>query len=292
MKAFDRLRVLFARRGDQHHVDLPAHPHATPFPASEVVDTEEEERLWAVLREDPNDVLAFARLAEIVRVRAAEGHPVSDRARAADDAVWSLAEELAHSGRAWFPLVELARLSIHDDREMALRRLATAAERDPSGDALATGLLMLRDAGLPGDALNLGVGHWRPREHDLEAGRQMVEAAVEAGRVGEARRHLEALGLHPDAGRAAALRAELERLIALGPAHEGHTPPPATPAPPRTPTDLSLQDTPGPEYGSGPASGAIRLGPPDVVDVREDVLDVSGSDVATEAPPRKRFRRP
>lgn len=184
----------------------------------DLVDANEESngaeaRLWALLREDPNDVRAFARLAEIVRRNAGEDPPVGDQQRAADDAVWALAEELAHSGRAWYPLIELARLSVHDDREAALRRLATAAERDPTGRALATGLQMLRDAGLPDEALGLGVGHWRPREHDVEAGRQLVEAAVEAGRKADARRHLDALMLHPDVGRVEQLRAELERRI-------------------------------------------------------------------------------
>jgi hypothetical protein len=174
-----------------------------------------EDDLRAHLKnDDPNDVEAFARLAETVRQRAAEGHPEQDRVRAANDAVWALAEELAHSQKAWYPLVEMARLSIEDDREASLRRLSTAAERDPTGRALAMGLQMLRETGHPGDALNLGVGHWRPRDHDIEAGRQLVEAAIEAGRHGEARRHLDALSAHPDQGRAAALRAELERRIA------------------------------------------------------------------------------
>lgn len=189
----------------------------------------DEEGLRHILTEDPNDAVAFARLAEIVRRRAAEHDaPESGRdpADAADDAVWALAEELAHSGRAWYPLIELARLSIDDDREAALRRLGTAAERDPSGEALASGLQMLRETGHPADALNLGVGHWRPREHSLEAGRQLVEAALEAGRVGEARRHLAAMAQHPDRGRAAALSRELERLIDGGP-----VPPAAFPRP-------------------------------------------------------------
>ena len=183
-------------------------------PRSGQVVSPPEDDLRAHLNDDPNDVEAFARLAETVRRRAAEGHPEQDRARAADDAVWALAEELAHSPRAWYPLVEMARLSIEDDREASLRRLSTAAERDSTGHALAMGLQMLRETGHPGDALNLGVGHWRPREHDIEAGRQLVEAAIEAGRHGEARRHLEALSAHPDQGRVAALRAELERRIA------------------------------------------------------------------------------
>jgi hypothetical protein len=185
----------------------------TPEPDVDGVDPNEEAALWERLLGDPNDVEAFPRLAEIVRAHAAAGHAEGDRQRAADDAVWALAEELAHNGRAWYPLIELARLSVHDDREAALRRLATASDRDPSGKALATGLAVLREAGSPSEALGLGVAHWRPREHDLEAGRHLVLAAVEAKRLGDARRHLDALSAHPDAGRVAELRAELEGLV-------------------------------------------------------------------------------
>jgi hypothetical protein len=177
------------------------------------VDLHEEAALWDRLRTDPNDVEAFPRLAEIVRCRAGAGHEDADQRHAAEDAVWALAEELAHNARAWYPLIEMARLSVHDDREAALRRLATAAERDPTGRALATGLAMLRETKLPDDALGIGMAHWRPREHDLEAGRHLVLAAVEARRVGDARRHLDALSIHPDAGRVAELCRELEGLI-------------------------------------------------------------------------------
>jgi hypothetical protein len=165
------------------------------------------------MREDPNDASAFVRLADIVRRRAAEGHVDGDPQRAADDAVWALAEEMAGNHRAWYPLIELARLSVHEDRDGALRRLGTAAERDPSGVALAEGLAMLRDAGMPSEALGLGVGHWRPREHTVQAGRHLVHAAVEAGRIGEARRHLEVLAEHPDTTQVEPLRVELERAI-------------------------------------------------------------------------------
>jgi len=182
-------------------------------PAADRVDPHEEAALWERLHNDPNDVAAFPRLAEMVRAHAAAGHDEGGRQRAADDAVWALAEELAHNSRAWYPLIEMARLSVHDDREAALRRLATASDRDPSGRALATGLAVLRDAGCSSEALGLGVAHWRPREHDLEAGRHLVLAAVESRRLGDARRHLDALSAHPDAGRAAGLRAELEALV-------------------------------------------------------------------------------
>lgn len=178
------------------------------------VDAAAEHRLRARLHDDPNDARAFRSLADIVRRRAAEGHEGGDPQRAADDAVWALAEEIAGNHHAWYPLVELGRLSLAEDREGALRRLSTAAERDPAGEALAGGLAVLREAGMPSEALGLGVGHWRPNEHDVEAGRHIVYAAVEAGRIGEARKHLEVLSNHPDQGRVAPLRAELERYVA------------------------------------------------------------------------------
>jgi hypothetical protein len=173
-----------------------------------------EEQLRQTLREDPNDVVAFAELAEVVRAHAALGHEVGDPSRAADDAVWALAEELAHSPRAWYPLVEMARLSIEHDRESAMRRLGTAAERDSTGQALVMGIDMLRETGHPGDALNLGVGHWRPSEHAPEVARALVEAALAAGRPSEARRMLTAIADHPDERSAAAVTRRMERAIA------------------------------------------------------------------------------
>ena len=182
-----------------------------------------------MLGEDPNDARAFQALAEIVRRRAAEVGPDGDpltapqddveRQRAADLAVWSLGEELAGHPRAWYPLVELARLSVRDDHEGTLRRLATAADRDPSGRALAEGLVVLRDAGLPVEALGLGVGHWRVRDHTPEIGRQLVLAAIEADRPLEARHHLQALDLHPDRATVEHLRPELEWAVAQAEQH-------------------------------------------------------------------------
>ena len=173
----------------------------------------EEARLWSVLREDPNDVQSFHALAEIVRRWGAEGHEGGDPRKAADDAVWSLAEELAHSPRAWYPLIELGRLSVHDDREQALRRLATASDRDPTGCALATAIQMLREEGLPAEALGLGVGHWRLKEHVVEVGRQLVLAAAEAGRTVDACRTLDVLGSHPDTEKVEQVRPELQRAV-------------------------------------------------------------------------------
>ena len=84
---------------------------------------------------------------------------------------------------------------------------------------------MLRDEGRPDDALGLGVGHWRPREHDVEVGRQLVRAAVEAGRPGEARRMLDALSTHPDTAQVVAARAELEPLVAEAERNRASGPP-------------------------------------------------------------------
>ena len=186
-------------------------------------DTIHEDALRSTLQENPNDPRAFSALAEIVRRRAAESaggvDPLSadvDEAatrRAADLAVWSLAEELAGHPRAWYPLIELARLSIVDDREGAMRRLATAAERDPSGSALAEGLAVLREADLPVEALGLGVGHWRVRDHDVAVGRQIALAALEAERPAEARHHLDSLRLHPDHAAVNAVREEIAPAI-------------------------------------------------------------------------------
>ncbi len=71
-----------------------------------------------------------------------------------------------------------------------MRRLGAACERDHSGAALIQGVRMLREAHLPAEALGLGVGHWSPADHDPEAGREIVQAALDADRPAEARRHL------------------------------------------------------------------------------------------------------
>jgi hypothetical protein len=218
MDFFARLRRLVRRPAAVYKVGLrrPTSMHRR--------DSVREDAVRVKLSQDPNDPAAFRALAEMVRRRAAEMGPDGDplsaphdesaKQRAADLAVWALAEEMAGHPRAWYPLIELARLSIHDDREGALRRLGTAAERDPSGHALLEGLAVLRDAGMPTEALGLGVGHWRVKEQPVEIARQLVLAAIEADRPLEAKHHLAALDLHPDKVAAARLRPELDALIA------------------------------------------------------------------------------
>ncbi len=219
MALLPRLRQLMRRPSSASKVGA-----RRPTSVSRRGDTLHEDALRSMLSDDPNNVRAFRALAEIVRRRAAEsginGDPLSaphdehEKQRAADLAVWSLGEELAGHPRAWYPLVELARLSVHDDHEGTMRRLVTAAERDPSGEALAEGLAVLRDAGQPVEALGLGVGHWRPREHTPQVGSHLVRAALEADRPFEAKQHVASLDLYPDKKAVADLRTELEQLIA------------------------------------------------------------------------------
>ncbi|MGL4172622.1 MAG: hypothetical protein ACRCTR_00890 [Actinomycetota bacterium] len=172
-----------------------------------------ESALRVRLAADPNDNEAFLTLSEIVRRRAAAHHESGRSPGAVADAEWALAEELAQKPRAWYPLIELARLSLHEDPEAAQRRLMIAAERESTGRALAEGLAMLRREGMPEVALSLGVGHWRPREHLPVVGRELVQAAAEAGRFAEARRHLDALADLPNTdGDVIDLRDQLDSL--------------------------------------------------------------------------------
>jgi hypothetical protein len=199
-------------------------------------DTVHEDALRAMLHDDPNDARAFDALAELVRRRAAEPstedpltapEEEADRQQEADLAVWSLAEELAGHPKAWRPLLELGRLSVAEDPEGASRRFATATERERSGIALADSLQILRDAGMPVEALGLGIGHWRVREQTPQVGRQLVLAALEAERVFEAKQHLDTLVSHPDSSAVAEMRPELEAAIAAAESAE------ATPGSPR-----------------------------------------------------------
>ncbi|GAA1991964.1 hypothetical protein GCM10009718_32120 [Isoptericola halotolerans] len=218
MALMPRLRQLLRRQRSTSRVGT-----RRPSETRRYGDTVHEDALRAMLHDDPNDAPAFEALAELVRRRAVEPstedpltapEEEADRQQDADLAVWSLAEELAGHPKAWRPLLELGRLSVAEDPEGAARRFATAAERDRSGAALAESLQVLRDAGMPVEALGLGIGHWRVREQTPEVGRQLVLAALEAERVFEAKQHLSTLAEHPDSSAVAAMRAELEQAVA------------------------------------------------------------------------------
>jgi hypothetical protein len=117
---------------------------------------------------------------------------------AGDNTSWSLAAELARSPRAWFPLIELARLGMVDDPDAAYRRLTEATCRDEQGNALVAALRLLRAAGRPDEAFRLALAHWRPGRHVPDSGRQFALAALDTGRERELAAHLDALG--PRAG--------------------------------------------------------------------------------------------
>ncbi|GAA4432847.1 hypothetical protein GCM10023169_39090 [Georgenia halophila] len=213
-----RLRSLLSRQTPATRVGT-----RRPSAVERTDDVVREDELRAKLISDPNDIEAFKALAELVRSHAAGAapadpltadHHVEAKDRAADLAVWSLAEEIAGNSRAWYALVELARLSLHDDREGAMRRLGGACERDTTGAALAESVRMLREEDLPGEGFGLGVGHWNAKEHVVEAGVQVIRAALEAHRPAEARRLLDAMTAERHDAAATAAAAELEPEVA------------------------------------------------------------------------------
>src|SRR5690625_4791083 len=189
--------VTYLRSRHDQDADAPAHEAASATAAGQ-----QEEALRERLTHDPNDLEAFAELAGLVRRRTegteqpapliadSGGFDLRSWNRASR---WALAEELAGNPRAWYPLIELARLSLDDDHEAAMRRLSTACERDRSGRALEEAIKMLRAQHQPAEAWALGVGHWAPADQTPEAGRQVVLAALDADRPGEARTHLQNL---------------------------------------------------------------------------------------------------
>src|SRR3954453_18904451 len=127
MALLPRLRQLMRRPSSASRVGA-----RRPTTAARRGDTLHEDALRSMLSDDPNNERAFVALAEIVRRRAAESTVAADdplaapadaapraappddggRQHAADLAVWALGEELAGNPRAWYPLIEVARLSV------------------------------------------------------------------------------------------------------------------------------------------------------------------------------------
>ncbi len=213
MTIVDRLRSLIGRKVSASRVGV-----RRQTTGERRGDSAHEDGLRAMLSDNPNNAQAFRDLAEIVRRHATAPHNDEDplaasldptaRARQADLAVWALAEEFSGNPKAWYPLIELARLSIEHDHDGAIRRLATAAERDSTGEALAEGLAILREANLNGEAIGLGIAQWRPLEHTPRAASHLIGAMLDSGRPSDARRYLEAIKTHSDAKAVAAVKAE------------------------------------------------------------------------------------
>lgn len=187
----------------------------TPHPAKNVI---QEDALRAMLAEDPNNEHAFLALVEVVGRNCAQD-PTDDvdprtaeidltdsaaREEKYTMSLWALAEEYAGHPKAWYPLIQLAHLSLPDNPEDANRRLTAAVSRDETGAALAAALRLLRDNDLAAEAYLLGVGHWIARQHVPEAGIEVVRASLEAGKHAEAQRYLEELLDHVSAADVAA----------------------------------------------------------------------------------------
>lgn len=145
-----------------------------------------EVALRHVLREDPNDERAFADLVSLL-----DSSPTVGTATVRD-ITWSLAEELTRHPQAWFPPLELARVSLGDEAA-AMRWITVAMQRDSTGRALTRAAAMLRAAGRSDNAFRLVIAHWRPAVHGPAPGRHLVRAALETGRTQELRRHLKGL---------------------------------------------------------------------------------------------------
>jgi hypothetical protein len=143
------------------------------------------------LRDDPNDERIFAQLVSLLA-----GPPPADDS-AIRNVTWSLAEELAQRPQAWFPLLELARLSLDQNGPVIMPRIQAAIQRESTGRAITRAAALLRAAGHPDEAFRLALAHWRPGVHKLAAGRQLILASIEAGRVPEARQHLRAVVAAP-----------------------------------------------------------------------------------------------
>ncbi|AZQ76285.1 hypothetical protein EJ997_01955 [Flaviflexus ciconiae] len=179
--------------------------------------------LRETLSENPNDIAAFQGLAELVDHAASSSTTLEDPLTAdqeeagpqeqANLAMWSLAEELSGRPNAWYPLIELARLSVDSDIEGATRRLQTAVERDETGRALGESIKVLREAGYAESGISLGIGHWDPENQKFAAGEQLILAAIDAERPDIASRNFDILQQHAIRGEHEDRLAFLARLI-------------------------------------------------------------------------------
>lgn len=157
------------------------------------------------LSNDPNDISAFEELASIIKNAETDRNPADpltgdrvtpETGETSTDSeliLYALSEEIGSDSRAWYPLVQLARLSGADDSESARRYLETAADRDESGLALAEGVKLLRETGQHDAAIQLGLGRWQPKTQTPTVGEELVNAALEANKLDEARTYVNIL---------------------------------------------------------------------------------------------------
>ncbi|MFP7696022.1 hypothetical protein [Trueperella sp. LYQ143] len=171
------------------------------------------------LTEDPNDTAAFDELAVLIR-QAHDMHQMADPLIGQssqgdgvrmDLVLWALGEEIGADPRAWYPLIQLARLCEDTDVDMAQRYCEMAADREPTGIALTHGIRLLRELGHSNAAIQLGLGRWNPVEHSSAVAVELIDTALSAQRRHEAEHYVSLLA---DSGAPAQVIAELNRRIA------------------------------------------------------------------------------
>ena len=167
--------------------------------AQQSPDESQATELRDKLATDPNDREAFDALAALIYEAYEEREvddPLTDNASAPADpelVLWALAEEIGSDSRAWYPLIQLAKLTIAQDLESAVRHLETAVARDDTGQALAEAIGLLRSKEHYEAALQLGLGKWNPQEHPTAVAGELIQSAIAAGKIDEARSYLEML---------------------------------------------------------------------------------------------------
>ncbi len=215
MAIMPRIRKLLSRSSSASTVGM-----RRESPHTHNADVVQEDALRAQLADDPNNQLAFNALLElVVRNCADEGSENEDPLNALQDeanyaekrtmSAWALAEEFSGHPRAWFPLTELARLSIDVDPDEAIRRLTAAIARDPHGEALAVAVKLLAENDRSHEAYNIAMGHWKSREHIPAAGVAVVRAALLSEKQTEAEAALTELLGHASAAEISEIDPEL-----------------------------------------------------------------------------------
>ncbi|MGV4324360.1 hypothetical protein K5713_04355 [Trueperella pyogenes] len=190
--------------------------NAVHHQAEEPGVVEEALELREKLAEDPNDIAAFEELASLITSFAhtrVPADPLTGDAGPADPnlVLWALSEEIGSDPRAWYPLIQLARLAGPEDSDAAQRYLETAADREESGLALAEGIKLLRESGQYEAAIQLGLGRWKPAQQSPGVAEELVSAALAARKLSDARGYVQIL---EQSGTAGALVDDLNIAIA------------------------------------------------------------------------------
>ncbi|SDU81515.1 hypothetical protein [Arcanobacterium phocae] len=156
------------------------------------------------LDSDPNNQEAFEELISLIR-KLGQSSPTADPLTADDVqhrktpvklVLLALSEDLASDSRAWYPLIQLAKITIDDDPAAAVHQIEVAAAREESGRALAEGIHLLVEADQPDTAMQVGMGRWNPENDIPDVGIELIKAAVETGKISDAQRFLTALEQH------------------------------------------------------------------------------------------------